>query len=266
MPRPPETVTWIKYHPGAALFELYRVSPLAELAHRRFCDYHWQTGLWPNVANNDASALARVSPKRWPALLIERPRLGWREHRGRVQNPGVHRVRADAVAAVKLARHTGHEGAKRRWTETDAPENSSRPDGPPNRPPIGPPQGSPMGGPMGSPIGPPMQIDGKTSKSSDLPEKAVITAERSTRTASPLEKGARAEKSFLGDVAEAFKLVSPKAAKSELDNWGGWWRKRFRESPGKAQRVLAEITAMVRERRVLVDPGRAAVDLWKRLP
>ena len=41
---------------------------------------------------------------------------------------------------------------------------------------------------------------------------------------------------------------------------------RFREDPEKAQRVLAEVRSMVKERRITTHPGAAAFDLWKRLP
>jgi hypothetical protein len=61
-------------------------------------------------------------------------------------------------------------------------------------------------------------------------------------------------------------LASPAVAKRELGNWGGWWRNRFRESPDKATRVLAEVRSMIREGRVRQNPGAAAVDLWSRLP
>ena len=56
----------------------------------------------------------------------------------------------------------------------------------------------------------------------------------------------------------------PKLMGKELANWGGWWRNRYREDAGKAERVLAEIGSMIREGRVLRNPGAAAMDLWKR--
>ena len=59
---------------------------------------------------------------------------------------------------------------------------------------------------------------------------------------------------------------SPPGAKAELTNWGGWWRNRFRKCPDKARRVLAEIKSMILEKRIRTTPGRAAIDLWKRLP
>jgi len=61
-------------------------------------------------------------------------------------------------------------------------------------------------------------------------------------------------------------LWSPAFAQDELANWGGWWRNRFREKPGKAQRLVAELRGMIREGRVSGNPGAAALDLWARLP
>ena len=51
-----------------------------------------------------------------------------------------------------------------------------------------------------------------------------------------------------------------------MENWGGWWRNRYREDPEKARRVLAEVRSMIRERRIHTNPGAAGKDLWSRLP
>ena len=59
---------------------------------------------------------------------------------------------------------------------------------------------------------------------------------------------------------------APDTARTELANWGGWWRNRFRERPNKAWRVLTEVRSMARERRITQNPGAAAADLWKRSP
>ena len=109
MPQPPNHLAWVRYPLGAALFELLRVSPAAELAHRRMQDYYWQTGQWPSTRHYDAAALARVRPGRWKTLRMELQRLGWREHHGRIENFGVHPVRADAVSSLKLARTSAAE-------------------------------------------------------------------------------------------------------------------------------------------------------------
>jgi hypothetical protein len=61
-------------------------------------------------------------------------------------------------------------------------------------------------------------------------------------------------------------LSSGRLARNEMDNWGGWWRNRFRQDPEKARRVLAEIRSMIREHRIKGHPGAAATDLWSRLP
>jgi len=39
-----------------------------------------------------------------------------------------------------------------------------------------------------------------------------------------------------------------------------------RVDPDKAERVLAEVAGMVKERKITTSPGAAAFDLWQRLP
>jgi hypothetical protein len=62
------------------------------------------------------------------------------------------------------------------------------------------------------------------------------------------------------------KPIGARKTRLELDNWGGWWRNRFRENPDKAQRVIDDVANMVKEGRILKSFGAAAVDLWSRLP
>ena len=97
-------------------------------------------------------------------------------------------------------------------------------------------------------------------------ESLAFNAERLTLSVSTRKAGAGPEKEFLAEVSEAFGKSSPKIAQTELVNWGGWWRNRFREDPAKARRVLAETNSMIKEHRILENPGAAAADLWKRLP
>ena len=85
-------------------------------------------------------------------------------------------------------------------------------------------------------------------------------------SASPPSSEGSAEQKFLANVMEVMATWSPKEGSAELTNWGGWWRNRFRQDPGKARRILAEIASMIREHRITGSPGAAAGDLWKRLP
>jgi len=85
-------------------------------------------------------------------------------------------------------------------------------------------------------------------------------------SASPPSSEGSGEQKFLAHVMEVIAAWSPKEGSKELTNWGGWWRNRFREDPGKARRILAEIRGMIREHRITGSPGAAAGDLWKRLP
>jgi hypothetical protein len=106
------------------------------------------------------------------------------------------------------------------------------------------------------------------------PSPIRLSAERSTRSALPLEKdrGAPLEKvrgdetQFLEAVKDMFGPNGTRRARLELENWGGWWRNRFRDNPDNARRVLAEVKGLARERKITTSPGAAAVDLWKRLP
>jgi hypothetical protein len=68
----------------------------------------------------------------------------------------------------------------------------------------------------------------------------------------------------MADVAQTLDGFGPKHGATELVNWGGWWRNRYREDARKAQRVLAELRCMVREGHIHRNPGAAAHDLWKR--
>jgi hypothetical protein len=72
------------------------------------------------------------------------------------------------------------------------------------------------------------------------------------------------ERGFLMELTKAFAAFDPKKAELEMVNWGGWWRNRFRENPGKCWRVVAEIVEMVKDGKVQSNPGAAAKDLWER--
>ena len=90
------------------------------------------------------------------------------------------------------------------------------------------------------------------------------TDERSTFTSSPPEKQSEEENRFLKDLVLTFADFDQKQSSQELTNWGGWWRLRFREDPGKARRVLAEVRSMITEKRIRRNVGAAAKDLWER--
>jgi hypothetical protein len=94
----------------------------------------------------------------------------------------------------------------------------------------------------------------------------ALNDERSTLSVSARKSSGEEEKQFLAEVKQAFTLQHPDVAQAELVNWGGWWRRRFRENADKARRVLADIGGMIRERRITSNAGAAAMDLWKRLP
>ena len=244
----------MRYEAGRALAALAPLSPAAELAHRRFADFYWDTGEWPSTSGGGALGLARVGAEQWAAVLTELTALGWREHKGRLSHLKVQRVRGEALGMLRVARETGRVGANRRWSPRRA---------------IG-----SLWGPHGDRNGDPMPVHGKQYSTSTnalnpaerLKESEAGKADGSALSGSAQEKGAGDEKRFLEEVREMLELWKPTASKRELENWGGWWRNRFRENPRKAAAVLADIRSLVRERRISQTPGQAAVDLWKRLP
>jgi len=274
MKKPPREVPWVRYSGSARMLELSGVSPEAELAHRRLSDWHWSTGEWPTTLRNSAAALCRVPPGLWASVQAELAALGWRVRGGRITHHGVHQVRADAVSALRSFQTRGRMGAERRWTAQEAPGQPSGPGGPPN--------GNHMAKPKLShssaiaklkkkhsqAIAEPMQSKSKSKSKSRVKSTVhnTFNAERLTCSVSAHEKGSTKEQPFLREVKEVLHLWSPAFAQNELDNYGGWWRNRFRENPGKSGRVLAEIRSMIREGRISGNPGAAAMDLWKRFP
>ena len=263
MKKPSELVPWIKYPVTNAVFELTRVSPEAELAHRRLSDWHWSTGQWAEAGVGTAAKLCRVPPARWPGVLVELRSVGWCIRRARLNHSGVHQVRAEAVAALRSCRTRGRMGAERRWAAQKAPGKPPGPGGPPNSSAI-----AQLKLSHSSAIATPMQIRDKSkSKSKKESTKTKrLTDERLTFTGSAQEKCSEKERDFLRELQEVLLLWSPAFAKDELANWGGWWRNRFREKPAKAQRLIAELRTMIKEGGIKGNPGAVGVDLWKRLP
>lgn len=84
--------------------------------------------------------------------------------------------------------------------------------------------------------------------------------QRLTREKAPVKAEAR----FLQDVAQMMESWQTGSAAGELTNSGGWWRTSFRADAELMGRVLAEVTCMVKEGRIVQSPGQAAVDLWQR--
>jgi hypothetical protein len=92
-----------------------------------------------------------------------------------------------------------------------------------------------------------------------------LTAER--------HRGHRPSKQLSGSPARRIKLDAERdflerlgtiCGAKEIANWGGRWRNRYREAPEKAQRVLAELSAMSREQKIVCNAGACANDLWTR--
>jgi hypothetical protein len=98
-------------------------------------------------------------------------------------------------------------------------------------------------------------------------ESPETTFERSTLNARNGGAGARklnGEDLFLADVRAMMEAWKPGSGKTELSGSGAWWRLSYRQSPDLMQRILAEVRCLVKEGRIKINPGSAAVDLFNR--
>jgi hypothetical protein len=205
--------------------------------------------------------VARCSVRAWPGIEAQLQTVGWGRYGEYYANPEVARVRRESCrirAARRLIASAGgkafHARQRPQLDSATAQQSAG------SQPSI-----------SRQSAGPQPTVSRQSAETVNGNGKRYGTVqafnvERLTRTVSPHEKASTEETRFLAELAEAFARWSPTAASQELTNWGGWWRKAFRSSPDKAGRVLAEINSMIRERRILKSPGRAAADLWKRLP
>ncbi|MCX6923915.1 MAG: hypothetical protein NT154_12015 [Verrucomicrobia bacterium] len=250
---------WVRYEPKGNLAELLDITAGAELAHRRLCDTVWATHRWPKVGDKSTIQVARCTAKRWPNVLQELRKLGWHNHRQRLLNHAVAATLNEAKQYQQLNATRASRAANARWSEKQKLllEPEKTPPAPRSTEPV--PGHAPS---IAASIAPAMPVQNSTEQHS----LALNKAERLTCSASARKSDATAEKDFIGEVKLHMTTFSPKQARQEMDNWGGWWRNRFRENPAKARKVLAEIASMIREKRILMNPGAAASDLWKRLP
>lgn len=77
-------------------------------------------------------------------------------------------------------------------------------------------------------------------------------------------KNLKAEAQFLEVIKGTFNRWQKGAGEEELATSGGGWRTRYRENPDLACRVIAEVHAMIKEGKSIVNPGACAMDLWQR--
>ena len=265
------TPFWVRYDAKMSFVQFNSVTYQAELAHRRLADSVWATGRWPVLSNPSTRLIARATSKAWPGIIRELRSIGWHSHGPRLMNHDVARVMEEARAYRDGLSAAGKSGAKARWHR---PESQSPPVAPAPLPAssgrVPQPHGDANGTANGTAItAATADANGKTmpvQNSNSTVPLAVNTVERLMRSVSPRKSSASVEKDFMEEVKETMDGFSPKFAGGELENWGGWWRNRFREKPDKARRVLAEIRSMVKEHRIQTNPGAAATDLWHRLP
>jgi hypothetical protein len=215
----------------------------------------WADGEWLPSEPEILARLVRCKPSAVPIILKDLAFLGWFSSGGRLQNAKVALVRREAAQVMVSRRNVCRGAAQQRWAK---PEHASR------------------------------MHDACVTHTSGIPPASVThasamhelstvqyrtvhntvnTAERLTLNGLPREKAAESpERDFLTAVGEMMEAWKKGAGTSEMKNWGGWWRNKFRKSPKKARAVLNDVRSLVNERRITKNPGNAAVDLWKRLP
>lgn len=253
-----KSVPWVRYYPQEWLTRLASVSPSAELAHRRLADLVWAGGEWPPSDPAMIGRLARCDPSAIAATVQDLGFLGWFSRGGRLQNAAVAGVRKDAVKALNARRTGGRNGARNRWSPSPHAQAIAEPWVSHSKA-IAEPCLS-----HSNALTEVCRLDDKTINSTS---KAINTAERLTLSGSAREMPATSpEEDFLDEVTAVLEGWKAGSSVSELGNWGGWWRNKFRKNAKKAQAVLNDVRSLVKERRITQCPGKAAVDLWKRLP
>ena len=240
---------WVRYQPRRVLLSLLGISPAAELAHHRLCALVWSGEPWPPAHPPAICALARIPPGEWDPAWEDLRRLGWSFRKNRLANPAVAGVIQQARRAVASQAARGRLGAdatnsRHKRGTAAAPPPHSRSTAPAE----------------------PQPVKDKDADKEGENRLSAEEAERLTLSPSARKSGAPGETDFMAELQRILEALHPDIAESELTNWGGWWRNRYREDPDKTRRVLAEVAGMSRERRILKNPGAAALDLWKRLP
>ena len=124
---------WVRYNPRSAILLLLGVSPEAELAHRRLCDYVWGGAPWPAPDFAKTGELGRVPREAWERVLAELTSVGWRTRNGLLFHPDVDAIRAQAIAVYKSFQARSKAANAARWADSTAP--NPRPAEPPSRSP-----------------------------------------------------------------------------------------------------------------------------------
>jgi hypothetical protein len=268
-PDPAPVPSAVRYDARQALVACLELSNEAELAHRRLLDMFWATGRRQPARGKYAILAARARAGRWPAILEELLRCGWEIRAGQLTYPPAEATLQQALFWHDTQQRKGRLGGAARWRREEHPADAgylcagSDQDPPPKDSP-GHSPGHTLGHGTGHTSGhSPVNVNREVNREphlTDLP----LTGERSPLTAQNAVRRKGGERTFLEDVARIMATHSPATAQEEMENFGGWWRNRFRDDAEKARRVLAEIAAMIRERRIASNPGAAAQDLWKR--
>lgn len=228
-------IQFVRYYPGTVFSDTIYLTPMAELAHRRLCDFIWSKNHSPKNDDCTLAAISKLNRIVWKSVKRELVSYGWKTRQGCFTHPTPLAILRAAKELHSSATARGRQGALDRWRDSSA---------------IAQPSVS-------------HKLNDATLKVSTK-RKRTLALNVKALSASSKESGDSAEGRFLADVMQVINAWRPGAASEELGRWGGWWRNRHRESPDKARRVLAEINALVKASQITSSPGRAAQDLWRR--
>ncbi len=256
---------FVRYEAKVMLVDCLGLSVPAELAHRRLCDWCWAQGHFPPAQAAVLAEVTRVPPRFWERVFKALHAKGWAVKDGTLFHSGVQRILTEGEAAHAAAVSSGRRGAHRRWHAAQVPGPQSTVHGPQSSPSDSHPIAIPSQ-PCSKPMASLKQSQSHSQSQSQSHPQHDSPAERSALNASAKRPRRKAEEAFMSDLNRMLLAFDPATAPDELNNWGGWWRNRFRENPDKATRVLADIRSQVREQNISKTPGAAAIDLWNRLP
>jgi len=282
---------WVRHCPQSMLARTTTLTPQAELAHRRLADYAWSANPWLSPSSPAFLVVTRLSPDNLEGVLDELKSIGWRIRNHAFFNCELNAVLIQSRALRAEGKRRAESAARTRWSQTPDSIGRKRSSQPmlehcssiaqalPEHP--KPDAQALLGECTDRPTD--RQTDQPTDQPTLSTDSKRLTAELSVQSSSvaaasqfsgspPLQEGkdpnptSVEERRFLASLNTTLSRYNPDLASTEMTNWGGWWRHAFRTNPGKSRRVLADLGNMIAERRIISNPGAAALDLWKRLP
>ncbi len=256
---------WMRYAPTAMLVQCMDMAPEVELAHRRLCDWVWAHGEAPTDQPPLLQGITRVAGPEWARVSRLLRSKGWKRVEGRLTHPWAEQVLREAIEAHASAVSRGKRGGRPKAQlkpSSRSAKSSAQADGKAElKPGLSTAKSSAKAEPKHKPYSTVPNPTNRTEPTNEPPLSCLTDEQFISSSAS---KGRDGETEFMSDLKETLAGFNRKAARVEMETWGGLWRNRFRAYPEKARRVLAELKGMVRERRVTRNAGACANDLWGR--